>query len=188
LGFIGSFYAYEGLALLLEAMPRLLAARPDIRLLLVGGGYEEQRLRQQAQMLNISDQVIFTGRVPHEQVQRYYDLVDILVYPRLSMRLTELVTPLKPLEAMAQGRLVVASDVGGHRELIRDGETGCLFQAGSPVHLAETVLQLLMARQLWPALRVAARQFVELERNWTASVGCYRAVYGRFAHEGRSRE
>ena len=55
----------------------------------------------------------------------------MLVYPRLSMRLTELVTPLKPLEAMAQGRLVLASDVGGHRELIRDGETGTLFKAGT---------------------------------------------------------
>jgi hypothetical protein len=69
------------------------------------------------------------------QVQRYYDLVDVLAYPRHSMRLTELVTPLKPLEAMAQGRLLVASDVGGHRELIRHGETGWLFPAGSaPTH------------------------------------------------------
>jgi glycogen(starch) synthase len=59
---------------------------------------------------------------------RYYNLIDVLVYPRHSMRLTELVTPLKPLEAMAQGRLLVASDVGGHRELIRDGETGILFK------------------------------------------------------------
>ena len=73
---------------------------------------------------------MFAGRVPHADVPRYYDLIDVLVYPRLSMRLTEMVTPLKPLEAMAQGRLLVASDVGGHRELIRHGETGVLFKAG----------------------------------------------------------
>lgn len=188
LGFIGSFYAYEGLSLLLEAMPRLLAARPDIRLLLVGGGFEEQRLREQVQQMNIADKVIFTGRVPHGEVQRYYDLVDVLVYPRLSMRLTELVTPLKPLEAMAQGRLLVASDVGGHRELIRDGETGCLFRAGDAAHLADTVLQLLTARQLWPAMRAASRQFVERERNWAVSVARYQAVYGPFANQVGSRE
>ena len=63
-------------------------------------------------------------------MQRYYDLVDVLAYPRQRMRLTELVTPLKPLEAMAQGRMFVASDVGGHRELVRDGETGFLFPGG----------------------------------------------------------
>ena len=178
LGFIGSFYAYEGLMLLLEALPRLLAERADIRVLLVGGGYEEQRLKQRAQDLGVADKIIFTGRVPHEQVQRYYDLVDVLVYPRLSMRLTDLVTPLKPLEAMAQGRLIVASDVGGHRELIRHGETGCLFRAGDAAHLAETVLKLLTARQSWPALRAAARRFVEQERNWRVSVSAYRPVYG----------
>jgi len=178
LGFIGSFYAYEGLMLLLEALPRLLAERTDIRVLLVGGGYEEQRLKQRAQDLGVADKIIFTGRVPHEQVQRYYDLVDVLVYPRLSMRLTDLVTPLKPLEAMAQGRLIVASDVGGHRELIRHGETGCLFRAGDAAHLAETVLKLLTARQSWPALRAAARRFVEQERNWRVSVSAYRPVYG----------
>jgi glycogen(starch) synthase len=124
LGFIGSFYAYEGLDLLLRALPAILQQAPDVALLLTGGGPQEANLKQLAQELGLQKHVIFTGRVPHADVQRYYNLVDVLVYPRHSMRLTELVTPLKPLEAMAQGRLLVASDVGGHRELIRDGETG----------------------------------------------------------------
>ena len=99
------------------------------------------------------------------------------VYPRLSMRLTELVTPLKPLEAMAQGRLLVASDVGGHRELIRDGETGVLFKAGDAEALAAKVLALLADRARWPRMRVAARRFVETERNWAASVAPLPQVY-----------
>jgi PEP-CTERM/exosortase A-associated glycosyltransferase len=177
LGFIGSFYAYEGLSLLLEAVPLMCRASPDIRLLLVGGGPQEDNLKRQARELTIEDKVLFVGRVPHDQVPAYYNLVDVFVYPRLSMRLTELVTPLKPLEAMAQGSLVVASDVGGHRELIRDGETGCLFRAGDAVHLAETVLQLLAAHQRWRALRSAARHFVEQERNWPASIVRYQQVY-----------
>ena len=177
LGFIGSFYAYEGLHILLQALPEILAHQPDIRVLLVGGGAQEAALRQQADKLGVSGHVIFTGRVPHDQVQRYYDLTDILVYPRMKMRLTDLVTPLKPLEAMAQGRLLVASDVGGHRELISDGETGVLFAAGDPKALAIQVLALLAAPQRWEALRAGGRRFVEQERNWTTSVARYRAVY-----------
>ena len=81
--------------------------------------------------------------MPHDDVQRYYELIDVLAYPRQPMRLTELVTPLKPLEAMAQGRMFVASDVGGHRELVRDGETGFLFPAGDARALAQAIEQVL---------------------------------------------
>ena len=177
LGFIGSFYAYEGLALLIEALPRILQTEPRARVLLVGGGPQEQTLKDLVAGKRLTDKVIFAGRVPHAEVQRYYDLVDVLVYPRLSMRLTELVTPLKPLEAMAQGRLLVASDVGGHKELIRDRETGVLFKAGDVDALARNVLALISAPSSWMAMRAAARRFVESERNWRASVDRYRNVY-----------
>ena len=93
------------------------------------------------------------------------------------MRLTELVTPLKPLEAMAQGRLLVASDVGGHKELIRHGETGMLFKAGSAESLADTLLQVVAKKDLWPHLRRAGREFVEVERNWRTSVANYPKAY-----------
>jgi len=179
IGFIGSFYAYEGLDILLRAVPALSAERPDLRVLLVGGGPEDARLRQLAKDLNIVDKVVFTGRVPHEQVQMYYDLLDVLVYPRLSMRLTDLVTPLKPLEAMAQGRVLAASDVGGHQELIVDGKTGVLFKADDPQALAVKVGGLIDAQADWPALRANGRHFVESERNWKASVGRYKTIYGR---------
>lgn len=177
LGFIGSFYAYEGLDILLRALPGMLAQQPAIRVLLVGGGPQEAQLKQMASALGVAAQVIFTGRVPHAQVQRYYNLIDVLVYPRLKMRLTDLVTPLKPLEAMAQGRILVASDVGGHRELIDDGKTGVLFEAGNPQALSAKTLALLASPQRWPALRAAGRDFVERERNWAASVARYKAVY-----------
>jgi len=178
LGFLGSFYAYEGLDLLLDALPQLLAANPDFRVLLVGGGPQEQNLKAQAERLGLKDTVLFVGRVPHSEVDRYYSLVDILVYPRHSMRLTDLVTPLKPLEAMAQHKLVVASDVGGHRELIRDRETGYLFRAGDAGSLVSTVLELLARHDAWPAIKDAGRAYVENERNWRVSVANYKQVYG----------
>jgi PEP-CTERM/exosortase A-associated glycosyltransferase len=176
-GFIGSFYAYEGLDLLLDALPRVIASLPDVRVLLVGGGPQDAALKAQVARLKLEPYVVFTGRVPHSEVQRYYDLVDVLAYPRHSMRLTELVTPLKPLEAMAQGRLLVASDVGGHKELIRHGETGMLFKAGSAESLADTLLHVVAKKDLWPHLRRAGREFVEVERNWRASVANYPKAY-----------
>ncbi|MCM8566104.1 TIGR04063 family PEP-CTERM/XrtA system glycosyltransferase [Thauera linaloolentis] len=176
-GFVGSFYAYEGLDLLLDAFPALLQKRPDLRLLLVGGGPQDANLKAQAQRLGVADKVVFTGRVPHGEVSRYYDQIDLLAYPRHSMRLTELVTPLKPLEAMAQGRLFVASDVGGHKELIRDGETGKLFKAGSADALASAIDEMLAHRERWPEMRAAGRTFVEKVRNWKNSVANYVPVY-----------
>ncbi len=177
IGFIGSFYAYEGLDLLLDALPRLLQERSDVRVLLVGGGPQEAALKAQAERLGLARHVVFTGRVPHSDVKRYYDLVDVLAYPRHSMRLTELVTPLKPLEAMAQGRLFIASDVGGHRELVVHKKTGWLFKAGDAGALAEAALALLGQRDQWPALRAAGRHYVESERNWAVSVANYVSPY-----------
>jgi len=176
-GFIGSFYAYEGLDLLLQGLPALLQRRPEVRLLLVGGGPQDAALKAQTQTLGVANQVIFTGRVPHAEIQRYYDLIGVLAYPRHSMRLTELVTPLKPLEAMAQGRLLVASDVGGHRELIRHGETGWLFQAGSVPALVQTLEDVLAQSDRWVDVRSAGRRFVEVDRNWARSVARYAQPY-----------
>lgn len=179
IGFVGSFYSYEGLDLLLDALPILLDTRPQLRVLLVGGGFQEANLRTQAQRLGIADKVIFTGRVPHTEVARYYDQIDLLVYPRHSIRLTELVTPLKPLEAMAQGRMFIASDVGGHKELIRDNETGRLFAAGDVAALARGIDDLLNRRVEWSAIRRAGRRFVEDVRNWRTSVAGYEEPYSR---------
>ena len=177
LGFIGSFYAYEGLMLLLEAMPRVLEEIPNVRVLLVGGGPQESRLRERVDELRLSESVIFTGRVSHDTVQAYYNLIDVFVYPRLPMRLTDLVTPLKPLEAMAQGRLVLASDVGGHRELIRPGVNGELFRAGDVAGLATAVLDLSRNRGRWQSLREGGRHFVDSERTWPRSVARYESIY-----------
>jgi glycogen(starch) synthase len=177
IGFIGSFYDYEGLDDLIAAMPALVAARPAAHLLLVGGGPMEDLLRAQAAASPVATHIHFAGRVPHQQVERYYSLVDILAYPRKHMRLTDLVTPLKPLEAMAQHRLVAASDVGGHRELIRDGVTGTLFPPGDPAGIAAALDDLLDHRETWDARRARGRAFVEAERNWAVNVGRYEPVY-----------
>jgi PEP-CTERM/exosortase A-associated glycosyltransferase len=174
-GFIGSFYDYEGLDDLIAAMPML----PGVVLLLVGGGPMEAALRTQAAASPAADRIRFIGRVPHSEVDRYYSLVDILAYPRKAMRLTELVTPLKPLEAMAQEKLVAASSVGGHRELIEDGVTGTLFPPDDPAALAGALTRLFAARASWPERRATAKAWVAAHRNWDISAANYAPVYER---------
>ncbi|MAF62875.1 MULTISPECIES: TIGR04063 family PEP-CTERM/XrtA system glycosyltransferase [Pseudomonadota] len=187
LGFIGSFYPYEGLDDLIAAMPLLIAHNPDIRLLLVGGGPAEADLRAQAEASPAAHAIRFVGRVPHSEVEHYYSLTDILVYPRKAMRLTETVTPLKPLEAMAQGRLVAASNVGGHRELIADGVTGTLFAPDDPQAMADALAGLIAGREGWDERRATARRFVAKERNWARNVERYQPVYQRMLERTMGR-
>jgi PEP-CTERM/exosortase A-associated glycosyltransferase len=183
IGYLGSFYDYEGIDDLIAAMPALVAARPAAHLLLVGGGPMADALKAQAAASPVADRIRFVGRVPHDQVERYYGLVDILCYPRKRMRLTELVTPLKPLEAMAQRRLVAASDIGGHRELIRDGETGTLFAPDDPAAVAAALTGLLASREGWEARREAGVRFVEQERDWAVNARRYLPVYQTLSHK-----
>ncbi|HMT45216.1 MAG TPA: glycosyltransferase, exosortase A system-associated [Chakrabartia sp.] len=187
-GFIGSFYDYEGLDDLIAAMPALVALRPNLHALIVGGGPMEAALKAQAARSPAADHIRFVGRVPHDQVDRYYSLVDVLAYPRKMMRLTDLVTPLKPLEAMAQMRLVAASDVGGHRELIEDGVTGTLFQPGNPDDLARRVAELLSQPEIWDERRKTARKYVERDRNWSSNISRYEPVYHRLAERSQQEQ
>jgi len=177
LGFLGSFYAYEGLDLLVKALPEIIKQEPSTKLLLVGGGPQEQELKTLVKNLRLTEHVIFTGRVPHAEVDKYYSLVDLLVYPRKAMRLTELVTPLKPLEAMAQGKIVLASDVGGHHELIEQGKTGYMFKADDLNDLSQSVISILSDQKQWPAIISQGRDFVENVRNWQQSVSHYIGLY-----------
>ena len=177
IGFIGSFYDYEGLDDLIAAMPLLIAAQPDARLLLVGGGPREAALRAQADASPAAAAIRFVGRVPHQEVDRYYALMDVMAYPRKASRLTELVTPLKPLEAMAQGKLVAASAVGGHRELLTDGVTGTLFAPDDPAACAAALAGLLANRGNWATLRANGRAHVRADHDWARNVSRYLAVY-----------
>ena len=177
LGFIGSFYDYEGLDVLIEAMRDLLCEQPGARLLLVGGGPMEQALKAQVEASPAAFAIRFVGRVPHDQVARYYSLCDVMTYPRKRSRLTELVTPLKPLEAMAQCCIVAASDVGGHRELVTDTLTGILFTADDPRACAAALAGLLARPGDWPAMRGSARTHVAAHHDWARNVRRYQDVY-----------
>ncbi|MEL6529583.1 MAG: TIGR04063 family PEP-CTERM/XrtA system glycosyltransferase [Pseudomonadota bacterium] len=177
IGYIGSFYAYEGVDDLIAAMPALRKSYPGARLLLVGAGEMDSEWREAAARLPEPDAVIFTGRVPHAEVERYYSLIDVLAYPRKASRLTDLVTPLKPLEAMAQRRIVAASNVGGHRELMTHGETGFLFAPDDPAACAAALAEVFDSRDEWDAIRERGVAHVRSRHDWATNARRYQDVY-----------
>lgn len=177
IGYIGSFYDYEGVDDLISSMPILRCAHPQARLLLVGAGPMDAAWRAAAAALPEPDAVIFTGRVPHSEVERYYSLIDVLAYPRKAQRLTDLVTPLKPLEAMAQRKLVAASSVGGHRELINHDDTGTLFAPDDPAACAAALGQLIDARAGWEVMKDRAQAHIRTRHDWAANARDYHSVY-----------
>jgi PEP-CTERM/exosortase A-associated glycosyltransferase len=187
LGFIGSFFHWEGLECLLDAMVRVRTRLPEARLVLVGGGDQEKLLPQWIRQLNLQDHVIVTGRVPHRDVMRYYSVMDVLVYPRLKSRITDLTPPLKPLEAMAMGKAVVGSDVGALRELLSDGKAGLLFKSGDDDDLAQRLVTLLTDSSAREQLAAAGREYVLREHAWERLVLRYQTLYLRLTErDGKS--
>ncbi|MBP7507596.1 MAG: glycosyltransferase, exosortase A system-associated [Prolixibacteraceae bacterium] len=166
IGFIGSFFKFEGLTKLIKALPFLIEHSNNVRLLLVGKGEDEENLKSLVAQMRLNDKVVFTGQVPHNQILSYYSIIDILVYPRESSKLTEGVTPLKPLEAMAMKKAIIGSDVGGIKELVTDQETGLLFKNDSVDDLVKKVCELIDDSKKSIRLGQTARQFVLGEKNW----------------------
>ncbi len=177
IAFLGSFFKYEGLEFALKSLPLIQKEIANIHLLLVGCGNETDNLKALSKELDIEEGVTFTGRVNFEHINDYYSLADALVFPRESIRLTELVTPLKPLESMALGKPVVASDIGGHRELIEHGKTGMLFTAENTEELAKQVIALLNNADLSAKLCNEGLSYINEVRNWKNTANCYVSEY-----------
>lgn len=177
IAYIGTLFHFEGVAVLLAALSRMLDARDDVRGLIVGQGEAAGELAEAIEARGLGGRVTMVGKASPEEVQRYYALADVLCYPRLRHRITELTTPLKPLEAMAMGKAVVGSDVGGIAELVCDGQSGVLFPAGDEVALASTLARLVGDSDLRQKLGEEARARVARERDWRTLVTRYLDVY-----------
>jgi len=177
MGFIGSLYRWEGVAWLIKAVAELRRRGTACKLLIVGDGEEMPAVRKAVSDHKGEEFVQVMGRVTHEQIERYYSVVDLLVYPRHSIRLTELVTPLKPLEAMALGKAILGSDVGGIRELIESGKTGLLFHADNVDDFCTQAKRILEDRLLRQQLGTYAREVIMREKDWKILVQRYVSVY-----------
>lgn len=176
LGFIGTLQPYEGLDLLIDALPDLLQRTSGVHLMITGDGNHEAELRAQVAQRGLDRHVTFTGRIAHEDVSYAYAASDLLVYPRRHTETTRLTTPLKPLEAMALGKVVLASDLPPFRELLSPGR-GMLFAAGQRADLITKTAQLLDDAELRRRLAAAALEWVTRERQWPTVVAPYREAY-----------
>jgi glycosyltransferase involved in cell wall biosynthesis len=157
--YLGSLRACEGIDLLISSVAKVRQQFSGVRLLIVGAGEVAQRISERASIMGETARVL--APVPHSETRRFYAASDLVVYPRVSTRATELVTPLKPLEAMAMGKAIVASDVGGLQELLTHNETARLFPAGSLDGLANAISELLESPSERRRLGEAARRAVD---------------------------
>lgn len=187
IGHIGSIRKLEGLRWLFKAGKMLLSRHPHIKILIVGDGDELEPLKRLAKELSLDSFVHFTGRVPHEDILDYYALIDIFAIPRVRSRVTELVTPIKPYEAMAIGKAVIVSDVAALREIIDDGTTGSICNADDPEDLAEKCSALIQDTQLRTKIGHRARQWIAENRDWKQIVANYEPIYKHAIQEKRRR-
>lgn len=178
LGYIGTFSAeYEGIEYLIKALPLIINKHPQVVLLLVGDGRMKEMLVKLSKKIGVCESIVFTGKIPHDRISEYYSVIDISIFPRKRTRETELVTPIKPLEAMAIGNPVIGSNVGGMKELISDGVTGILFEAENVNDLAEKCLYLIEAQEKRDILRRQAKEWVLRNRDWLKVVQQYKRIY-----------
>ncbi len=178
-GYIGSFFKFEGLWLLIDALAILGDQYQDLRLLLVGDGELTPELKIRAEQKGVKDRIVFTGRVSHNEIAEYYKLFNVMVLPRIQTRLTTLVTPLKPLEIMAMAKPLLASDIGGHREMVIPGVNGTLFKSEDPEDLAEKIRQMKDDPDQRDRLAWSARKWVEENRSWSALALNYAKIYDK---------
>jgi glycosyltransferase involved in cell wall biosynthesis len=176
IGYIGTFVDYEGLEDLARACGLLKQRGHAFRLLLVGNentsgtetGPITRMIAEAAAEAGFSDWLIMPGRVPHEVVHSYYSLLEICPFPRKPWPVCEMVSPMKPLEALAMEKLVIVSSVRALVEMIDDDRTGLVFTKGDITSLADTLERAMASPELRSRLGKAGRAWVEAERTWKA--------------------
>lgn len=176
-GFIGTLFPWEGVPWLVRAAATLHASGARFKLLIVGDGVAGPEVRRLIQQTASGAYISFLGRVPNDSIERYYSLMDFLVYPRLNVQIAQMVTPLKPLEAMALGKPVLGSDVGGIRELVETEKTGLLFEAENIQDFCRAATRLLKEPDLGNTLGTNAKRMTSQERGWAVLAKRYEVVY-----------
>ena len=164
IGFIGRIVQYEGLDLLMQAATQLKDL--PCKFLIVGSGESLEALKEFSKKLSLEEVFIFIGRVPYNEVQEYYTLIDLVILPRLPQPVCELVSPLKPFEAMAEKKLLLMSDVAPMKEFTIEGVNGFLFEKGNINSLVSQIKRILFSQEKFEKTKESAREWVLENRTW----------------------
>lgn len=185
IGYVGGISRTEGLHLILEAAALCRAEQPNLKVLIVGDGGVRAELQDLGRQLGIEDILEMPGSVPPDQVEEYYRRIDLFLVPRIRGKVTETVTPLKPLEAMNYGCLVAVSELGGLMELVKPGRTGLSFPPEDEQGLADLIMNVASSPQDYQGLRREGAAWVRRERSWERNVQIYLELYRRLVKEKR---
>jgi glycosyltransferase involved in cell wall biosynthesis len=182
----GSLVPYEGLDDLIGAVALLRTGGIAARLIIAGAGASRAQLERQVEEEGIKGAVQFAGLVSPAAMRGYLALADVVAVPRKPFRVCEVVSPLKPFEAMAMAKPVVLSDLAALREIVRDRETGRLCRPADRAHLAEILGELAAQPEERVRIGAAARSWVAEHRSWTANAAAVREVHAALAEGGGS--
>lgn len=189
IGFIGSVVSYEGLEHLVEAASILkIKGINNFVVMIVGDGAVLDDIKELVNHLELNNIFTFTGRVPHDQVEDYYSLVDVAPFPRIGVPVCEMVSPLKPFEAMSMGKAVVSSNVVALTEIVNHGITGLTFEKDSSIDFAKTLEQLISDPELRTQLGRNAREWVVKEKDWSKLATKISNIYLNINNEGNKNE
>lgn len=168
IGYIGSFVQYEGLDLLVEACGRLIKKGLNFKLILIGASQGEvyEKIHTLINRDGLQSHILLPGRIPHNEVSDWYSIIDIAPFPRKSQPVTEIVTPLKPMEAMSMGKCVLVSSVSALAEMVTDDETGFIFEKDSVTDLAQKLEGLLLSEEIREKIGRQARTWISKNRTW----------------------
>ena len=182
-GYISSLRRMEGVKYLVEAMQKVSGQACAV---VVGDGPEKASLERMARDLHVDHNIRFVGAVPHAEIRNYYSIIDVFVVPRMKMKVCEIVTPLKPLEAMAMGKCLLMSDVNGLRELAKTDEAAVFFEPENSDALAAKLNALIVDKEMRTAMGENARRYVVEQRDWRKLVERYIPAYEKVIGQART--
>ncbi len=179
IGYIGSVVDYEGIDDLLDALFLIKDKKIKFNFLLVGDGGALDGIRQKVKELNLQNCCFIIGRVKHDKVQDYYSLIDITPFPRKPLQVCEMVSPLKPFEAMALNKAVLVSSVLALKEIVTDNETGLIFEKNNIPDLALKLELLINNPKLRSNLASKSKDWVIKNRDWSQVALAFDDVYNK---------
>lgn len=176
-GYVTNVRWFEGIQTIIKAWPKIIKKNPNAIFLLIGDGPYLEKLKSNIKELGIEKSFLTIGRIPHNDIAMYYSLIDIFVVPRINVPVSNIVTPLKPLEAMISKKAIIVSDVNALKEMVIDGETGLHFRADDEKHLAEVCIKLANDTELRTKLGEDGRKWVIKNRTWDINAKQYTEIY-----------